>query len=201
AGRYVVCRIVRGELSVQELQGKVKGYLGGGPRRRRFATSTIKALSAPPARPSYARLARAETSVQELQGKVKGYLGGGPRRRRFATSTIKALSAPPARPSYARLARAETSVQELQGRVKGYLGGGPEGKLRGRPPPLGEPRSGPWRRRGSESGAGRAQTRHGEYDERTHTRRQHVAKFRTQRAVATSVNGDARRPSSPAARM
>src|SRR5436189_4472625 len=47
-------------------------------------------------------------------------------------------------------------------------GGGPEGKLRGRPPPLVEPRSGPWRRTGSESGAGRAQTRHCEYDERVH---------------------------------
>src|SRR5919109_1288862 len=39
--------------------------------------------------------------------------------------------------------------------------GGPEGKLRGRPPPPVEPRSGPWRRTGSESGAGRARTRHG----------------------------------------
>jgi len=28
-------------------------------------------------------------------------------------------------------------------------GGGPEGKLRGRPPPPVEPRSGPWRRTGS----------------------------------------------------
>src|SRR5919197_3333049 len=37
--------------------------------------------------------------------------------------------------------------------------GGPEGKLRGRPPPPVEPRSGPWRRTGSESGAGRARTR------------------------------------------
>src|SRR5436190_19681791 len=46
--------------------------------------------------------------------------------------------------------------------------GGPEGKLRGRPPPLVEPRSGPWRRTGSESGAGRAQTRRCEYDERVH---------------------------------
>src|SRR5215216_7948825 len=38
-------------------------------------------------------------------------------------------------------------------------GGGPEGKLRGRPPPPVEPRSGPWRRTGSEFDAGRAQTR------------------------------------------
>jgi len=38
--------------------------------------------------------------------------------------------------------------------------GGPEEKLRGRPPPPVEPRSGPWRRTGSESGAGRARTRH-----------------------------------------
>src|SRR5215207_39287 len=37
--------------------------------------------------------------------------------------------------------------------------GGPEGKLRGRPPPPVEPRSGPWRRTGSEFDAGRAQTR------------------------------------------
>src|SRR5437773_6367194 len=37
--------------------------------------------------------------------------------------------------------------------------GGPEGKLRGRPPPPVDPRSGPWRRTGSESGAGRARTR------------------------------------------
>jgi len=45
-------------------------------------------------------------------------------------------------------------------------GGGPEEKLRGRPPPPVEPRSGPWRRTGSESGAGRARTRHlPEYDE------------------------------------
>src|SRR3954469_17403320 len=39
------------------------------------------------------------------------------------------------------------------------MNGGPEGKLRGRPPPPVEPRSGPWRRTGSESIAGRAQTR------------------------------------------
>jgi len=38
--------------------------------------------------------------------------------------------------------------------------GGPERKLRGRPPSPVEPRSGPWRRTGSESGAGRARTRH-----------------------------------------
>src|SRR5437588_12636442 len=37
--------------------------------------------------------------------------------------------------------------------------GGPERKLRGRPPSPVEPRSGPWRRTGSESGAGRARTR------------------------------------------
>ena len=37
--------------------------------------------------------------------------------------------------------------------------GGSEGKLRGRPPPPVEPRSGPWHRTGSESNAGRAQTR------------------------------------------
>ena len=37
--------------------------------------------------------------------------------------------------------------------------GGPEEKLRGRPPPPVEPRSGPWRRTGSESGAGRTRTR------------------------------------------
>src|SRR6266536_6666635 len=44
--------------------------------------------------------------------------------------------------------------------------GGPEEKLRGRPPPPVEPRSGHWRRTGSESGAGRARTRHQlEYDE------------------------------------
>src|SRR5206468_12762378 len=44
-------------------------------------------------------------------------------------------------------------------------GGGPEGKLRGRPPPPVEPRSGPWRQTGSESIAGRAQTRRKlEYD-------------------------------------
>ena len=42
--------------------------------------------------------------------------------------------------------------------------GGPEGKLRGRPPPPVEPRSGPRRRTGSESGAGRARTRRVEYD-------------------------------------
>jgi hypothetical protein len=43
--------------------------------------------------------------------------------------------------------------------------GGPEGKLRGRPPPPVEPRSGPWRRTGSESGAGRARTRRVDYAE------------------------------------
>src|SRR2546430_2592136 len=37
--------------------------------------------------------------------------------------------------------------------------GGPGEKLPGRPPPPVEPRSGPWRRTGSESAAGRAQTR------------------------------------------
>src|SRR5882724_10442313 len=43
--------------------------------------------------------------------------------------------------------------------------GGPERKLRGRPPSPVEPCSGPWRRTGSESGAGRARTRHQlEYD-------------------------------------
>src|SRR5881227_246034 len=44
-----------------------------------------------------------------------------------------------------------------------FARGGPEGKLRGRPPPPVEPRSGPWRRTGSESIAGRARTRQYEY--------------------------------------
>src|SRR6266545_2096958 len=64
-------------------------------------------------------------------------------------STLKAVPAWPARPSSARPARRCAARS-----------GGPEGKLRGRPPPPVEPRSGPWRRTGSESGAGRAQTRH-----------------------------------------
>src|SRR5438046_2260951 len=72
--------------------------------------------------------------------------GGGPHRHRFAMSTLEAVPALPARPSSALRPATE--------------GGGPEGKLRGRPPPPVEPRSGPWRRTGSESGAGRARTRH-----------------------------------------
>src|SRR6478735_5364686 len=71
----------------------------------------------------------------------------GPPPSWWATSAALALPTP----TYIPLAR--------------HLGGGPEGKLRGRPPPLVEPRSGPWRRTGSESGAGRAQTRRFEYDE------------------------------------
>jgi hypothetical protein len=108
----------------------------------------------------------------------------------LAMSTREAVPALPARPSSARLAcrsprRTTGHVDiardvDLRGRAS-FAGaavfrpiglpftsanGGPEGKLRGRPPPLVEPRSGPWRRTGSESGAGRAQTRRCEYDER-----------------------------------
>src|SRR5262249_8240682 len=92
AGKAVLCPIgPRRDISARALRESQ-----GIPRWRAtstsLATSTIKALSALPARPSYARLARAETSVQQPQGKGKGYLGGGPRRRRFATRTIKAVS-------------------------------------------------------------------------------------------------------------
>ena len=60
-------------------------------------------------------------------------------------------------------AAAQQSRRRELGRLRARCGG-PEGKLRGRPPPPVEPRSGPWRRTGSESGAGRARTRRSEYE-------------------------------------
>src|SRR5207248_1319200 len=75
------------------------------------------------------------------------------KERRAASSalvltTVEAVRALPARPFDAQWARRSPPA-----------GGGPEGKLRGRPPPPQLPRSGPWRRTGSESITGRARTR------------------------------------------
>src|SRR6187431_421557 len=77
---------------------------------------------------------------------------------RGRTGSARAAVLSPTGPHRHRLP-VPTELSLAKSNKKEKLCGGPEGKLRGRPPPPVEPRSGPWRRTGSESAAGRAQTR------------------------------------------
>src|SRR6266567_2430126 len=101
-----------------------------------------------------------------------------PSRQRLALPTEKAGRGSAVRPNKARPAR----------RVSLRKRGGPERKLRGRPPSPVEPRSGPWRRTGSESDRRTsADPPFVEYDE-SWGRLQQSAKVRRRQALVTSVN-------------